>query len=78
MPRPLLQRRLLFNPGIVVFLRLHLEIRLHVVMPEAAKLGADDFVFADFVAVKWIERSKSGDEILMDSQFRNRRNVQRL
>src|SRR5580700_2001085 len=44
----LLQCRLLLDPGIVVFLGLHFEIGLHVVVSKATKLGAYDFVSADF------------------------------
>src|SRR6266446_317409 len=67
--RQLLQRRLLFNPAVVIFLRLHLEIGLHVVMPEAAKLGTNDFVPADFRRGEMNRDVQSRNEILLDSQF---------
>src|SRR5216684_4772305 len=69
--RQLLQCRLLFNPAIVIFLRFHLEIRLHVVVPEATKLRADDFVPADFRCREMNRDVQSGDEILLDAQFGN-------
>ncbi len=69
--RQLLQRRLLFEPVIVIFLRHHLEIRLHVVVSEATKLGTDDFVFADFRCREMNRDVQSRNEILLDSQFRD-------
>src|SRR5580658_1897142 len=65
----LLQSCLLLNPGVVIFLRLHLEIGLHVVMPEAAKLGADDFVLSDFCCREMNREIQARDEILLDTQF---------
>src|ERR1700722_5786072 len=44
----LLQCSLLLYPVVVVFLRHHFQIGLHVVMPEAAKLGAHNFILANF------------------------------
>ena len=40
-------------------------------MPEAAKLGADDFVLADFGCREMNRDVQSGDEILLDAQFRD-------
>src|ERR1700674_5767824 len=63
----LLQCGLLFNPGVVIVLGLHFEVRLHVVMPEAAQLGADDVVFANFRRGEMNRDIQAGDEILLNA-----------
>src|ERR1700722_2649836 len=69
--RGLLQRRLLFYPVVVVFLRHHLEIRLHVVVTEAAKLSTDDLVLANFGSREMYGKIQARNEILLHAQFGN-------
>src|ERR1700675_793013 len=40
-------------------------------MPEAAKLGTDDFILADFRCCEMKGDVQAGDEILLDAQFRD-------
>ena len=68
----LLQGRFFLQPLIVVVLGHYIEIRLHVVMPEAAKLGADDFILANFGCGKVQRNVQSGNKVLLDAQLRDK------
>src|SRR5271157_4318327 len=67
----LLQRCLLFDPGVVIFLRLHFQIGLHVVVAQAAQLGADNFVLTDFGRREVNRDIQTRNEILLDAEFGN-------
>src|ERR1700722_5840336 len=77
-PLLLLQRCLLFDPGVVIFLRLHFEIRLHVVMPKAAELGADDLIFANFRGGEMDRHIQSRDKVLLNAQLRNKEGMSHI
>src|SRR5580704_6798778 len=71
----LLQGRLFFQPTIIVFLRHDFEICLHVVVPQATKLAADNFVFANLGCGEMERKIQSRNKILVHSQ---RGNVERM
>src|ERR1700716_3903500 len=74
----LLCSRLLFDPTVEIFLRLHFEVRLHVVVPKAAKLGTNDFVFANFRGGEMDRQINAGHEILLDAQFRHKEGMSKI
>ena len=67
----LLQRRLLLHPIVKIFLRIHGKIGLHVVVPQSAKLGTDDFVPADLGGSEMNREIQSRNEVLLHPQLRN-------
>src|SRR5580704_8457666 len=68
----LLQRRLLLQPVVVVLLRQHAEICLHVVVTQTTKLGADDLIAADLVRREMQGKIKSRNKVLLHSQLRDK------
>ena len=67
--RALLHCRLLLDPRIVIRLRHDVQIRLHVVMPKAAKLRAHNLITANFGRREMQLQIKSGHKILLNSQL---------
>src|SRR6267378_2638457 len=60
----LLHGRLLLQPTVEIFLRLHFEVRLHVVVSQTTKLGTDYFVLANLGGSEMNRQIYSGYEIL--------------
>src|SRR5437899_6164393 len=63
--------RLLLQPLIEIFLRLHFKISSHVVVAQAAQLRADDFVLADLCRCKVHRNIKHEHKILLTAQCTN-------
>src|SRR5256885_1928852 len=65
----LLHCRFLLNPLTVVLIGHHIKICLHVVVSEAAKLRAHNFILPDFCSCEVQRKIQTGDKVLMNSQL---------
>src|SRR5437016_2741122 len=71
----LLHRRLFLHPFVKIVVGQHVEVGFHVVMPQAAKLGADNLVSADFRCRKVQGNIQPGNEVLLYPQFPHKKRV---
>src|SRR5580704_917592 len=65
----LLLRYFLFHPFLKIFLRHHVKVRLHVVMPKTAQLGTENFVLAWLGSGEMNGQVQSGNKILLETKF---------
>src|ERR1700674_2909010 len=71
----LLQCRLLLQPIVIVLLRKHVKVRFHVVMPQATKLGADNFVPAGLGRGEVQRNIQPGNKILLHPQLPHKKRM---
>ncbi len=74
-PAPLLLAGLLLKPGLVIIIRHHIEIRLHLEMLEPAQLGAGDLVPADLGRREMNRDQHSRHRVLFEAQVRREETV---
>ncbi len=65
----------LLQPIVKVLLGQDFKVRLHVVVPKTAELGAHDFVFADLGRSEMQRKIQPGHEILLHPQLRHEKRV---
>src|ERR1700704_2744851 len=74
----LLQCRLLLQPIIEVILGQYVEVCLHVVMPKATKLGADNFVPAGLGRGEVQRNIQPGNKILLHPQLPHKKGMSNI
>src|SRR5271166_4681087 len=71
----LLQGCLLLQPFIEIFLRHHVQVRLHVVVSQATKLSTHDFVASDLSGSEMNGEIEPGHEVLLYAQLAHEERV---